>query len=102
LKVKATKVLPQVGAAPLAPEIVDRLAIFSRFRNEYVHYKWRPINEMERQERLAALAQGPTVVAYLRDYEDEHVFRRQRERIRLIVESSDWDKVAELMPIERA
>ena len=97
LKEKATSVLRAVNGEGLDPALVQDLQRVADYRNDFVHYKWKPISAQQEEARRRALARTDAVTAHLRSYEDRHVFRNQRNRIRDVLKDrqeggdADWN-----------
>jgi hypothetical protein len=77
LKSKATWLLPLVGLRRISEAHVNVLVRLSETRNQYVHYKWKGIDEDEPHDakRLESLIEdAEKTITYLRRYERSVVF----------------------------
>jgi hypothetical protein len=88
-------------SAPERDKSVTRLKTIGAYRDEFVHYKWKPASATQEQAQRAALMDvAPKVEAYLRDFDEQYVFRSQSARIRRILPAArDWSEEAKRLSI---
>ncbi|MBB4396969.1 hypothetical protein [Bradyrhizobium sp. ERR14] len=87
MRAKCTWVMALLELSPFPKEKLKAIDEISEVRNSFIHYKW-PIesgdantSQSSREQILTSLNKAESIVRYLRDFEQRHLYKGQGHRL---------------------
>lgn len=80
-RAKSSWLLRLLGVKPFNEPHMKTISQIMEFRNAFVHYKWKPINEQSEKEIVAVLSHVEKTVQYFQYYERKYLARISKTQL---------------------